>query len=200
MRIAAALTASLLALAACGDGDDDAPARAATATGSGGDLDRVVEIAPDRGLYVRCTGTGSPTVVMDALLRAAEIPGPYVLIGTSGGGYITAGFAVAKSTAGRRDGVRGRAAAFPRSAAPDRRGHRPLESREHREARLPASGEGRLERPQADRRYPGHDHQRRSRRGDDQAVAVPVGTAGDAPQRRRPERLARFHPTPQAER
>jgi pimeloyl-ACP methyl ester carboxylesterase len=29
----------------------------------------------------------------DALLRAAKIPGPYVLVGTSGGGYISAGYA-----------------------------------------------------------------------------------------------------------
>ena len=97
-----------------------------------------------RGLYVRCTGSGSPTVVMEggdedtsdsyafaersisevartcvydranlggsdpaagprelsdlvgdfeALLQAAKIPGPYVLVGTSGGGYISAGYA-----------------------------------------------------------------------------------------------------------
>jgi pimeloyl-ACP methyl ester carboxylesterase len=108
------------------------------------ELDRVVNVDGDRGLYVRCTGTGSPTVVMEGgdgdtsdsylfaepavaeetrtcvydranlgrsdpapgprelpdlvgdlerLLKAAEIPGPYVLVGTSGGGFITAGFA-----------------------------------------------------------------------------------------------------------
>ena len=108
------------------------------------DLDRVVSIDGKRGLYVRCTGSGSPTVVMEggdedtsdsyafaepsisevartcvydranlgrsdpaagprglsdlvrdfeALLRAAKIPGPYVLVGTSGGGYISAGYA-----------------------------------------------------------------------------------------------------------
>ena len=105
------------------------------------DLDRVVSIDGKRGLYVRCTGSGSPTVVMEggdedtgdsyafaqpsisevartcvydranlgrsdpvdgprgltelvgdfeALLQAAKIPGPYVLVGTSGGGYISA--------------------------------------------------------------------------------------------------------------
>lgn len=110
-----------------------------------GDRDGVVKIAPNRSLYVRCSGSGTPTVVMEggdddtsdsyafaepavskltracvydragrgqsdpapgprglrelvgdleALLRAAEIPGPYVLAGTSGGGYITAGYAV----------------------------------------------------------------------------------------------------------
>jgi pimeloyl-ACP methyl ester carboxylesterase len=103
-----------------------------------------VNVDGDRGLYVRCTGTGSPTVVMEGgdedtsdsyafavprvseatrtcvydranlgrsdpapgtrglsdlvsdlehLLEAAKIPGPYVLVGTSGGGYITAGYA-----------------------------------------------------------------------------------------------------------
>ena len=31
---------------------------------------------------------------MEALLDSAEIPGPYVLVGTSGGGFITAGYAV----------------------------------------------------------------------------------------------------------
>jgi len=30
-----------------------------------GQLDRVVKIDGDRGLYVRCTGTGSPTVIME---------------------------------------------------------------------------------------------------------------------------------------
>ena len=32
---------------------------------------------------------------LEQLLRAARIPGPYVLVGTSGGGYITAGYAYA---------------------------------------------------------------------------------------------------------
>jgi hypothetical protein len=149
---AVALTAAAGALAACGDGDDGATSRTASGdAGSataqeGGKLDRVVEIEGDRGLYVRCTGTGSPTVFMEGgdddtsdsyafaepavskvtracvydranlgrsdpapgprglpelvgdverLLQAAEIPEPYVLVGTSGGGYITAGYAYA---------------------------------------------------------------------------------------------------------
>ena len=97
-------------------------------------------------IYVRCTGTGSPTVILEAgdedtgasydfavpslakvtrtcsydranlglsdpapgprglpelvadlehAISAAQIPGPYVLVGTSGGGYITAGYAFA---------------------------------------------------------------------------------------------------------
>jgi pimeloyl-ACP methyl ester carboxylesterase len=135
------VTLVALALSACGSdgGGDGEPA------GAQGKLDRVVEIDGERGLYVRCTGAGSPTVVMDAgdggysqqylfaeqavseetracvydraglgesdpappaprqlpdlvgdlekLLDAAEIPGPYVLVGTSGGGYIVAGYA-----------------------------------------------------------------------------------------------------------
>ena len=40
---------------------------------------------------------GLPELVADLenAISAAEIPGPYVLVGTSGGGYITAGYAVA---------------------------------------------------------------------------------------------------------
>ena len=103
-----------------------------------------MKIDGDRGLYVRCTGTGSPTVIMESgdesptdyyafaessvaevtrtcvydranlgdsdpdpgprglaelvgdlegLIEAAKIPGPYVLVGSYGGGYITAGYA-----------------------------------------------------------------------------------------------------------
>ena len=106
----------------------------------------MVKIDGDRGLYVRCTGTGSPTVIMEGgdedtsdsyafaeptvskltrtcvydranlgqsdpapgprglsdlvgdlerLIQVAEIPAPYVLVGTSGGGYISAGYAYA---------------------------------------------------------------------------------------------------------
>lgn len=109
-------------------------------------LDEIVNVAGDRGLYVRCSGRGSPTLVLEggdgdtadsyafaestlakltrtcvydranlgssdpakgprqlldlvgdleSLLERGEIPGPYVLVGTSGGGYITAGFAAA---------------------------------------------------------------------------------------------------------
>jgi len=150
--LTAALIALVGALAACGDGDDRATSPTAkTDSGSAAapsrdELDRVVKIERHRGLYVRCTGTGSPTVIMEGgdedtsdsyafaepavskvtracvydranlgrsdpapgprglaelvgdleqLLRAARIPGPYVLVGTSGGGYITAGYAYA---------------------------------------------------------------------------------------------------------
>ncbi len=122
-----------------GQPDPTAPSASAAA------LDGVVTIDGDRGLYVRCTGTGSPTVILEAgddddiasygfaeralsevtrtcvydranlgqsdpdpgprglkelvgdfenLIEAADIPGPYVLVGTSGGGYISAGYAV----------------------------------------------------------------------------------------------------------
>jgi hypothetical protein len=148
----AALCTSALVLGACGNDEDTSasteadttPTEAETAQPPG-ELDDVVDIDGDRGLYVRCTGTGSPTVVMEGgdedtsdsyffaeaevakvtrtcvydranlgqsdpapgprgleelvgdlerLLESAEIPGPYVLVGTSGGGYITAGYAV----------------------------------------------------------------------------------------------------------
>ncbi len=139
-----------LALGGCGDDEDDSPEPREQGTAPGavttpsGELDRVVMIDGDRGLYVRCTGKGSPTVVMEGgdgdasdsyafaepaisevtrmcvydraglgrsdpppgarglpelvgdlerLLRAARIPGPYLLVGTSGGGYIAAGYA-----------------------------------------------------------------------------------------------------------
>jgi alpha/beta hydrolase family protein len=134
------VTLVALSLSACGSaGGGGEPA------GAEGKLDRVVEIDGERGLYVRCTGAGSPTVVMEAgdedyshqylfaeqavseetracvydraglgesdpappaprqlpdlvgdlekLLDAAEIPDPYVLVGTSGGGNIVAGYA-----------------------------------------------------------------------------------------------------------
>ena len=157
--VAAAFLAGAVAILASGCGgsdesDDSTPATtgdAATATSTSassesGELDAVVDIDGDRGLYVRCTGTGSPTVVMEGgdgdtsdsyafaepvvsevtracvydranlgqsdtapgprglpelvgdlerLLEVAEIPPPYVLVGTSGGGFITAGYAYA---------------------------------------------------------------------------------------------------------
>ena len=137
------VTLGVLALSACGG--NSGGVGGGEAAGAEGRLDRVVEIEEGRGLYVRCTGSGSPTVVMEAgdegdsnqyvnvewevsektrscvydraglgrsdpappaprqlpdlvgdlekLLDAAEIPGPYVLVGTSGGGYIVAGYA-----------------------------------------------------------------------------------------------------------
>jgi pimeloyl-ACP methyl ester carboxylesterase len=147
-----ALCLCALIVGACGEDEDTSPAPEASpgpaeteADQTAGNPDGVVDIDGNRGLYVRCTGTGSPTVVMEAgdgdtsdsylfaeedvaevtrtcvydranlgqsdpapgprgldelvgdleaLLESAEIPAPYVLVGTSGGGFITAGYAV----------------------------------------------------------------------------------------------------------
>jgi len=142
-----AVGASGLLLAGCGGAASSAEtssSASSTRAAPEGHLDRVVSIDRKRGLYVRCTGSGSPTVLMEggdedtsdsyayaepsiseftrtcvydranlgrsdpaaaprelsdlvgdveALLQAAKIPGPYVLVGTSGGGYISAGYA-----------------------------------------------------------------------------------------------------------
>ena len=151
--VALILSGLLVALVGCSDGDEAGSSSDANASPSPGspsaareNPDGVVEIGGGRGLYVRCTGTGSPTVVMEGgdedtsdsyafaepsiakvtrtcvydranlgrsgpdpgprglselvgdverILQAAEIPGPYVLVGTSGGGFITAGHAAA---------------------------------------------------------------------------------------------------------
>lgn len=116
-----------------------------TIDASVGDIDGLVTVGGGRRLYVRCTGTGSPTLMLEGgdedtsssysyaesdlaavtrtcvydranlgssdpdpgprglselvadfegMLKAGNIPGPYVLVGTSGGGYISAGYAV----------------------------------------------------------------------------------------------------------
>ncbi|MBA3251570.1 MAG: alpha/beta hydrolase [Geodermatophilaceae bacterium] len=129
--------ASTSAAGGTGDGSTSAP---------GADIHGEVDIGGGRTLYVRCTGTGAPTVVLEGgdgdssssyrfaeariaavtrtcvydranlgqsdpapgprglqelvgdlelLFGAASIPGPYVLVGTSGGGYISVGYAVA---------------------------------------------------------------------------------------------------------
>ena len=153
--LGAAAAVLCLITSGCGDAGS-AGASAAGGAGASADrpstpaasegLDRVVSIEGNRGLYVRCTGSGSPTVILEGgdgdtsdsyafaepsiakvtrtcvydranlgqsgpdsgprglqelvgdlgrLLDAAQIPGPYVLVGTSGGGYITAGYAFA---------------------------------------------------------------------------------------------------------
>ncbi len=150
--IVSLVVAFALALGGCGSDDDEPIASTTTSTSStpevdstSGELDEVVQIDDGRGLYVRCTGSGSPTVVMEGgdldtsdsyffaeaaiaeetrvcvydranlgqsdpapgprgleelvgdfegLLESTPIPGPYVLVGTSGGGYISAGYAV----------------------------------------------------------------------------------------------------------
>ena len=143
----ATIAALSVLLTGCGGEDGDStPSGTASTTAASNNLDRVVKIDGGRGLYVRCTGSGSPTVVLEGgdgdtsesysfaepslakmartcvydranlgrsdpapgprgltdlvgdlegLLEAAQIPGPYVLVGTSGGGSITAGYAVA---------------------------------------------------------------------------------------------------------
>jgi pimeloyl-ACP methyl ester carboxylesterase len=148
--VAVFLVAACVGLAGCGDGSEPSAGSPAESTASpspgSGEIDRVVDIGAGRGLYLRCTGTGTPTVVLeggdedttssygfaeagvaavtrtcvydranlgrsdpapgprgfadlvgdlDGVLEAAGVDGPYVLVGTSGGGYITAGFAYA---------------------------------------------------------------------------------------------------------
>lgn len=154
MNVAAVtLAVGFTALAGgCGDETDasrktQAARSSTTATPWSRTSDGLIPVGGSRRLYLRCTGSGSPTVVMEGgdddtsdayafaegpvakitracvydranlgrsdpapgprglaeltsdlqqLLRAAKIPGPYVLVGTSGGGYITAGLAYAK--------------------------------------------------------------------------------------------------------
>jgi hypothetical protein len=145
--LAGVVVAGALIMGCGGSDEDDANAASPSAeTSVSRNPDGVTKIGRGRGLYVRCTGTGSPTVVMEGgdedtsdsyafaepavakatrtcvydranlgrsdpapgprglrelvrdlerLLKAARIPGPYVLVGTSGGGYITAGYAFA---------------------------------------------------------------------------------------------------------
>jgi pimeloyl-ACP methyl ester carboxylesterase len=154
IRTAAAVAAVVALVAGCGDDDDSsgspeqgtAPTSATTTPSASKQLNRVVKIDGDRGLYVRCTGTGSPTVIMEGgdedtsdsyafaeptvskltracvydranlgqsdpapgprglsdlvgdlerLVQVAKIRPPCVLVGTSGGGYISAGYAYA---------------------------------------------------------------------------------------------------------
>jgi len=145
--VSLALVSLALALGGCGEDEDEssgARGESTAKTSATKKLDRVVKIDGGRGLYVRCTGTGSPTVVLEggdgdasdsyafaegpiskvtrtcvydraglgrsdpppgkrglgdlvgdleALLKTAQIPAPYVLVGTSGGGVIAAGYA-----------------------------------------------------------------------------------------------------------
>ena len=64
LRLGLLVTLVLLALGACGG--NSGGVGSGEAAGAEGKLDRVVEIEEGRGLYVRCTGSGSPTVVMEA--------------------------------------------------------------------------------------------------------------------------------------
>jgi pimeloyl-ACP methyl ester carboxylesterase len=136
-----ALVAVAFGLPGCGDTADAPSDSTSTAPRTEGAFD-----VGGRTLYLRCTGSGSPTVVLEAgdqdtsdsyrfaeadisavtrtcvydranlgrsdpapgprgltdlvgdlegLLSAADVNGPYVLVGTSGGGYITTGFSFA---------------------------------------------------------------------------------------------------------
>ena len=72
-RRAAAVSAVVALVAGCGDDDNSsgspqqgtASNQATTTPSAPKQLDRVVKIDGDRGLYVRCTGTGSATVIME---------------------------------------------------------------------------------------------------------------------------------------
>ena len=143
--IALASVSLTVFLSACGDAQE-AGSKKTTVGQSGATIDRVVKIDGARGLYFRCSGTGSPTVVLEGgdedtsdsyafaerrlaavtrtcvydranlgrsdpapgprgfsdlvkdlerLLVKAGVREPYVLVGTSGGGYIVAGYAFA---------------------------------------------------------------------------------------------------------
>jgi pimeloyl-ACP methyl ester carboxylesterase len=147
-RLVLASLSLALVLSGCG-GADDAGSGQTTTVSSGALIDRVVDVDGERGLYLRCSGSGSPTLVMEGgdedtsasyafaerrlaavtrtcvydranlgrsdpapgprgftdlvddlerLLVNAAIPEPYVLVGTSGGGYIVAGYAFAHPT------------------------------------------------------------------------------------------------------
>jgi hypothetical protein len=63
IRLVLLVTLVVLALGACGS---DGGSEGGEAAGAEGKLARVVEIEGGRGLYVKCTGSGSPTVVMEA--------------------------------------------------------------------------------------------------------------------------------------
>ena len=66
VRRAAAVAAVVALVAGCGGGDDAASSgdgattQSSATTPSAPELDRVVKIDGDRGLYVRCTGQGRP--------------------------------------------------------------------------------------------------------------------------------------------
>ena len=129
----------------------------------------------------------------------AKIPGPYVLVGTSGGGYITAGYAYIHPR--RVAGM-----VFVEVPAPFR--DPPREIVEATDPDNPANVEsattcrskGRVERPQADRGHPRDDHHRQALRRDDQGVAVsrPSGERCGATSPTRG--LARPQPTREADR
>ena len=65
--VVATIATFAVLLLGCG-GDEDtgsAPTVPASTTTAASSLDRVIQIDGERGLYVRCTGSGSPTLVME---------------------------------------------------------------------------------------------------------------------------------------
>ena len=65
--VAVAVVATCVLLAGCGGdpGSGGASADGPSTPPGSEDLDRVVSIEGNRGLYIRCTGSGSPTVIME---------------------------------------------------------------------------------------------------------------------------------------
>src|SRR5829696_5309211 len=71
-RLFAYVACSAVFAGGCGGGDDDpssgeagTAANTSSTSAASGELDRVVKVEGDRGLYMRCTGDGSPPVVME---------------------------------------------------------------------------------------------------------------------------------------
>ncbi len=151
-RVGASLALTILVcgcLTGCSERQADPSAALAPTSSTStadGHVDGLVDVGGGRTIYVRCTGSGSPTVILESgdedtkasyafavpslaavtttcvydranlgnsdpapgprglpdlvadlenTIAAACIAGPYVLVGTSGGGYITAGYAFA---------------------------------------------------------------------------------------------------------
>jgi hypothetical protein len=65
--VAVAAVVTCVLLAGCGGdpGSGGASADGPSTPPGSEDLDRVVSIEGNRGLYIRCTGSGSPTVIME---------------------------------------------------------------------------------------------------------------------------------------
>ena len=172
--------------------------RTATFASGAAPINRVVDVDGERGLYLRCSGNGSPTLVLEGgdgdtsdsyafaerrlaevtrtwfydranlgrsdpavgpqgytelvedlerLLVKAEVREPYVLVGTSGGGYISRRLRLRPPRADRGDRADRGARPLPQPAATDRGGNEVEPPLQHRAARLPPGGKGRLGSP-----------------------------------------------------
>ncbi len=229
---------------------ESSPSTPAALDASVGDIEGLVGVG-GRSLYVRCTGSGSPTIMLEGgdedtsssysyaeadlaavtrtcvydranlgssdadpgprglaelvadfegVLKAANIPGPYVLVGTSGGGYISAGYAVE-----HRRQVAGIVfvevpAPFRNPPAPivaDTRWDSPvnIENRDYlqveKDAWAARTRIGDIPVTVMSNEYSADEIA---------AARVPVGASGDAHQRQRPARLAGAQPQRQASR